>query len=283
MPDGSVAEESKDVSHFLRKLLLPFLGKQQAAGVVMHHPPKLTNRDTSKWTAAMWQYSAHGSAEWTNAPRWSMTIEETASPTVFQFIIGKRGSKSGWKKEDKIYRRYFKYSDPGEPMYWKEATEEDVEECQRGDNLTVQDIVDVFTLEQPKMPLIHIREALKANGFKVDNDWLANKLKKSPQFRKGRDFWMLRETVEQEEKEQKKEKKQEERQEKKEATLEAVFEAIQQTGEINTARLFEIIGGRKETLLKNLDTLLSGDRIQVRTGFNNAKLYSVKSAVVPAP
>jgi DNA replication protein DnaC len=50
LQDGAAAEESKDVSHFLRKLWLPFLQETDSAGLIMHHPPKLNNRDTSKWT-----------------------------------------------------------------------------------------------------------------------------------------------------------------------------------------------------------------------------------------
>jgi hypothetical protein len=65
---------------------------------------------------AMWQYSMHGSAEWTNAPRFAMSIEQTASPTIFQFIMGKRGSKSGWQRDSTgKFSRYFKYSDYPNP------------------------------------------------------------------------------------------------------------------------------------------------------------------------
>lgn len=273
LPDGAAAEESKDVSHFLRKLWLPFLKELDAAGLIMHHPPKLNNRDTSKWTVAMFQYAAHGSAEWTNAPRMSMTIEETTSPEVFQFIIGKRGSRSGWKREDKMYARYFKYSDPSEPMHWKEATEDDIAGAQRTDDVTVTDIEEVFEKEGDKLPLVTIREALEADGFKVDNDWLVKKLQRSPRFRKTGNFYTLEKTARQEEKEQ----KQNGKQEQKEATLESVFETIKTTPKIGVNKLSENLGIRKETLNGYLEKLENSGRIQFQPGLRGAKLYSINA------
>jgi RecA-family ATPase len=99
-PDDASVENSSDVGKFLRSDLQPFLQEQKAAGIVVHHPPKLTHRDTSKWGNTTWQYSSHGSAEWTNAPRAVIVIEGTGSPTVFEFIVAKRGSKSGWAQNE---------------------------------------------------------------------------------------------------------------------------------------------------------------------------------------
>lgn len=51
--------------------------------MVVHHTPKLTHRDTSKWSAQTFMYSGHGSAEWTNAARAVITIDGTNDPKVF--------------------------------------------------------------------------------------------------------------------------------------------------------------------------------------------------------
>jgi hypothetical protein len=56
----------------------------------------------------------HGSAEWTNGPRGGITIEATNSPTVYEFVIGKRGDKSGWEPDENgNYIRYFSQAAKG--------------------------------------------------------------------------------------------------------------------------------------------------------------------------
>jgi DNA-binding transcriptional ArsR family regulator len=273
LQDDASAEESADVGHFLRKQLLPFLQETGATCIIMHHPPKINNRDTSKWTVAMWQYSAHGSAEWTNAPRFSMSIEQTASPTVFQFIIGKRGSRSGWQRDETgKFARYFKYADPGEPMHWKEATEDDIEDAQQNDDVKIADIVAVFKNE-PRLSLPQIRDALREDGFKVDNDWLLKKLEHSPKFRREGNFFMLEKNARQEEKEE----KSEQILEMKDLAREKVFSAIETAGEINVNQLSEKTGIRKETLSVHLEKLEDAGRIECHDGHRNAKLYSVKT------
>jgi DNA-binding transcriptional ArsR family regulator len=277
LQDDASAEDSTDVGHFLRKLLLPFLQETGATCLIMHHPPKINNRDTSKWTVAMWQYSAHGSAEWTNAPRFSMTIEQTASPTVFQFIIGKRGSRSGWQRDSTgKFARYFKYSDPGEPMYWKEATEDDIADAQKTDEVKMADIIAVFGSNGDKMSIPQIRDALAVDGFKVDNDWLVGRMQRSPKFRKEGNFFVLEKIARREEKEQKSGQMSEMRDLAREKDREKVFSAIETAGEISVNQLSEKVGIRKETLNVHLEKLEDAGRIQCREGDRNAKLYSVK-------
>jgi len=274
LPDGAAAEESKDVSHFLRKLWLPFLMEREAAGLIMHHPPKLNNRDTSKWTVAMWQYSSHGSAEWTNAPRFSMNIEETASPNVFQFIIGKRGSRSGWQRDSTgKFARYFKYSDPTEPMYWKEATEDDVAEAQQENDLKIADILNVFEKdEKTKMSVLAIRTTLEADGFKVDNDWLVKKLERSPKFRKEGDLWTLEKAARQEDRVQAKEKT---KQGLKNLEQMLVFNTIKEEVQISVNQLAAKLGMKKEKLSVLLEALRDAKRVEYVDGEHGSHLYSV--------
>jgi replicative DNA helicase len=277
LQDGASAEDSSDVSHFLRKLLTPFLIEQDAACIIMHHPPKLNNRDTTKWTTAMWQYSMHGSAEWTNAPRFSMTIEQTASPTVFEFILGKRGSQSGWQRDSTgKFARYFKYSDPGEPMYWKEATEDDIADAQKNDDVKIADIVAVFNRNGNDMSIPQIKEALSEDGFKVDNDWLFGRMQRSPKFSQKGNFFQLARTAQQEEREEKAGQIKGMKDLAREQDRETVFSAIETAGEISVNQLSEKVGIRKETLSVHLEKLEDAGRIECRVGDRNAKLYSVK-------
>jgi RecA-family ATPase len=87
--EGSASSDVA-VNTFLRKQLQSFLRRMQAAGVVVHHTVKPPRRGTAKRSAETTMYSPHGSAEWTNGPRGGITIEATNSPTVYEFIIGKR-------------------------------------------------------------------------------------------------------------------------------------------------------------------------------------------------
>ena len=117
-----------------------------------------------------------------------------------------------------------------------------------------------------------IREALEADRFKVENDWLVGKLQRSPKFRKEGNFFVLEKTARQEEKEQ----KQEQKQEMKDLTTIAVFAAVKNAGQISVNQLSEKVNMRKETLNAYLEKLENTDRIQHREGARNAKLYSVK-------
>jgi hypothetical protein len=105
--------------------LQEFLWTKNAAGIVVHHTPKPPKSGKGR-DADTTQYSGHGSAEWANAPRASLTIERTQSPYVFQFSIGKRGALSGWPIDRAgYYIRYFVHSRFSD-LYWAEATEADI-------------------------------------------------------------------------------------------------------------------------------------------------------------
>jgi hypothetical protein len=90
-------------------------------------------------------YSGHGSAEWANAPRASITIERTLAPYVFEFSIGKRGSQSGWEiNREGYYTRYFVHSRTRD-LFWSEATDSDIAAARSG--ISLDDFSQVFNNE----------------------------------------------------------------------------------------------------------------------------------------
>ena len=119
----------------------------------------------------------HGSAEWTNGPRGGITIEATNSPTVYEFIIGKRGDKSGWEPDENgNYIRYFSQAAKGLPMQWFPSPEEDIAVATQEVGLTDQDVLSLFTTSQPELIRSEISAALSAEGFIVSEDRLDRKL-----------------------------------------------------------------------------------------------------------
>jgi AAA domain len=167
--DGASVEDSKDVGFFLRSELLPFLQKTGAAAIIVHHTPKLNNRDTTKWSTQTFMYAGHGSAEWTNAPRAVITIDNTFSPKVYKFRIAKRGSQSGWEDSNGEYLRYFSHAPKCMPMHWIPSTEEEIAESQQESGLSDQDVLNVFTEEEPEKTCAEIRSKLTKEGFKFSS------------------------------------------------------------------------------------------------------------------
>jgi hypothetical protein len=112
---------------FLRGQLQEFLRAQNAAAIIIHHLPKAPK--SGRGRAADTQYAGHGSAEWANAPRASITIERTRAPYVFEFGIGKGGPESGWEvNRQGQYVRYFVHS-RSKDLFWDTASENDVAEA----------------------------------------------------------------------------------------------------------------------------------------------------------
>ena len=164
--ENASVENSKDVGFFLRSELMPFLQKVGAAAVIVHHTPKLTNdRDMSKLPTQAFMYGGHGSAEWTNAPRAVMFIENTFSSQVYKFRIAKRGSQSGWQGNNGEYLRYFSHAPKCMPMHWIPSTEEEIAESLQKSGLTDTDVLNVFTEEEPEKTIGELSSQLNANGF----------------------------------------------------------------------------------------------------------------------
>jgi hypothetical protein len=117
---------SSDVGNFLRVDLGPLLKKYDAGAVVIHHTNK-PNPDNAHSGNEL-AYLMAGSAEWANWARAIIGIQSTGTHSAFKLIAGKRGSRLGWKNEDGLpaFEKYIAHSKEG-GIYWKEATEEDVE------------------------------------------------------------------------------------------------------------------------------------------------------------
>lgn len=111
------------LSEFLRQGINPVITRHRCAIVINHHCPKITNRDTSRWTALDFSYAAAGGAELTNWARAVLVINQTSDPHIFEFIAAKRGRRIGWRgagnvKED---RRFFQHDTFSEGMAWTRA------------------------------------------------------------------------------------------------------------------------------------------------------------------
>jgi hypothetical protein len=177
--EGASVEESKDVGFFLRSELQPFLKRMGAAGLVVHHTPKLTHRDTTKWSTQTFMHSGHGSAEWTNAPRGVITIDGTNSPNVFEFRIAKRGYHSGWAPNSKgEFLKYFSHSPPGTHMHWMPSSEEDIAAAQQESGLKDRDVMDLFSVAEPEITRETILSRLQINGLKFDEKEINNIFKR---------------------------------------------------------------------------------------------------------
>jgi hypothetical protein len=171
------AGSDEAVKTFLRSELAPFLKKMQAAAIVIHHVPKPPRRGVAKRSAETSMYSPHGSAEWTNGPRGVMTIELTGSPKACEFTIAKRGERSGWEPDEQGYFiRYFSHAAKGLPMQWLPATEEEIAIATQEAGLTDQDVLTLFTTNQPELTRSNISAALSAADFIISEERLGRKL-----------------------------------------------------------------------------------------------------------
>ena len=150
-------------SVFLRNGLNPILEEFHCAAIIMHHTPKTTYRDTSKWTASDWMYAGAGNADLTNWARAILVIDPTKILGTFQFRAAKRGRRIGWADEDgqRVYDRYFCHH-AGAAIFWRDATDEDLERVEqaksnKGEPLkTKEELKALVPLDEwiPKEPLI---------------------------------------------------------------------------------------------------------------------------------
>lgn len=138
--EGSMTN-AESVGDFLRNHLQGFCRDKHCAGLVVHHLPKPPKSGKGRDTDTT-QYSGFGSAEWANAPRASITINKTLVPHCFEFVIGKRGAQSGWKRDRSgDFRRYFVHSRT-DLMYWDAATDADIAAANNG--IGEEDFAEVF-------------------------------------------------------------------------------------------------------------------------------------------
>ena len=145
---GGDNNAQKDVSNWVRNLILPILMKYKCATVLIHHNNK-PQKDAVKSGA----YTMAGSAEWANAARAVLTLEPVGDGTYALSAV-KRGDRLGWKDESgtKTKTQYISYhggqDENGSPIIaWREATEDEIPkftEGGRGRKVTVKDVVNAL-------------------------------------------------------------------------------------------------------------------------------------------
>jgi hypothetical protein len=94
--------------------------------------PKTNFRTTDKWRASDWMYAGAGAADITNWARAAIIIEPTDADLIYKFIAAKRGSRSGWNKEDKAYFKFFAWA-LDESIFWRDATADEIKKAKSGD------------------------------------------------------------------------------------------------------------------------------------------------------
>jgi len=125
---GAKIEDTEQLSRFLRAGLNPILQRHSCALVLCHHTPKITNRDTSAWSAVDFSYSGAGAAELTNWARAILVIDATAIPGTYKWIAAKRGSRIGWRDDldQKEFIRFYQHSRRENVICWEDASPDDV-------------------------------------------------------------------------------------------------------------------------------------------------------------
>ena len=126
---GGDLRDPEIATQFLRVGIDKILTEYRCAISINHHTTKTIYRDTSQWTPADWAYAGAGGAVIANWPRAIVVMEATSMRGVFKFHIGKRWMRSGWADEngDPVSERVFCWQGGGNVIFWRDATEDEVE------------------------------------------------------------------------------------------------------------------------------------------------------------
>jgi regulatory protein RepA len=144
----------KDVSLFLRNMLLPVLIKHGCAAIIIHHYNK-PNKDRPEMGA----YSMSGAAEWANAARCCIALEPMAE-SVFKIVATKRGKRLGWRDADDYITtvqhiaHHGGEDENGNPIIaWRYATEDEIQSATatkgRPSKVSEADIVEALREKHP--------------------------------------------------------------------------------------------------------------------------------------
>ena len=134
------------VSPWLRNHLNPILHRYAVGCVLIHHtnkPP--SGKEKNTWQAGDFAYLGSGSSELANWPRAVAGLRACGSHSVFELVLGKRGSRLHWRNDDgsTAYSRYIAHGDEG--IYWREAREDEIPaKGGRKATGTVEDIMDAL-------------------------------------------------------------------------------------------------------------------------------------------
>ena len=133
---GGEANSQEAVGGFLRNQLNPLLHEFECAAIIVHHtnkPPKKS--DGNGYSSSDSAYLGAGSAEWANWARAVVVLRGTQEPGIFELCASKRGSRLGWRAPDgstPIYSKYIAHSKGNGEIYWRPATEGEVEATKAG-------------------------------------------------------------------------------------------------------------------------------------------------------
>lgn len=213
-------------------------------------------------------YSGHGSAEWANAPRASITIERTLASYVFEFNIGKRGASSGWEaNRDGYYTRYFTHS-RGKIMIWSAATDQDIAAANTG--IGNDDFEQVFSSEI-NLTFEVIKSRFKHFGWNYSDSELTAMLdglvaigKLIQDEEDGEPVWRPLKSAKTAKKEA-----------QHKAWTEEVFMLIKEAGAsgIITSELRDKFSRSNDVLKRCLDELMDNKRIRMQPQAGNTKRY----------
>ena len=152
---------------WLRNTLMPILDQRNAGAMIVHHPPKIINRQSDKWKAGSeWQYAGAGGADITNAMRAILILDPTDRFGTFRLIAGKRGRRLEWVDDQgrPQLERYVSWDK--NVIFWHPATDQEIREAEsKKVTVTVEDVFELV----PEDSLIAKAELLnQANGrFKL--------------------------------------------------------------------------------------------------------------------
>ena len=132
---GGEVNSQEVVSAFLRNQLNPLLREFDCGAVVVHHtnkPPKKS--DATAGAASDLAYLGAGSAEWANWSRAVLALRSTPTQGIFELCAGKRGARLKWRTPDgsRVFSQYIAHSRGEGEIYWRPATEAEIESSQSG-------------------------------------------------------------------------------------------------------------------------------------------------------
>lgn len=262
--------DSNAVGEFLREHLQEFLREKGAAGIVVHHTPKPPKSGKTRPTGSA-EYASHGSAEWANAPRASITIERTLVSYVYEFTIGKRGRRSGWlMNQEGFFTRYFTHSRVKGEMVWLPATEKDINAARTG--ISSEDFSQVFRRDVD-LTFEVIRSRFRAHGYNYTDEEIAGVLDRLVEKGKLNVVEADGETVYRTVKSAKKAAQIHSR-------MEEVFALVREAGDTGmiTSELRDRVSFGNSLLAQCLEELLASGRIRVQSEGSNTRRYFVSES-----
>lgn len=125
---GGDVSRQEVVSPWLRNGLNPLLHRHGCACIMVHHTNKpRTGEEKGQWQAGDFAYLGSGSAELANWARAVVAVRSVGSHDVFELVLGKRGSRLGWRSADGAasYSKAIAHAADGS-IYWREVSDDEL-------------------------------------------------------------------------------------------------------------------------------------------------------------